>query len=56
MITHLNGEIELNNISFRYKEDMPMILDNMSLRIRPGQYAAIVGKTGCGKCIAKGNL
>ncbi len=49
MVTQLNGGIELNNVSFRYQEDMPMILDNLSLKIRPGQYVAIVGKTGCGK-------
>ena len=28
---------------------MPNVLDDISLRIRPGQYVAIVGKTGCGK-------
>lgn len=49
MVTQLKGGIELNNVSFRYREDMPMILDNLSLKIHPGQYVAIVGKTGCGK-------
>ena len=28
---------------------MPLILDDLSLKIRPGQYVAIVGRTGCGK-------
>lgn len=28
---------------------LPLIIDNLSLRIRPGQYVAIVGQTGCGK-------
>lgn len=49
MLTRLSGGIELNNVSFRYSENMPLILDNLSLKIRPGQYVAIVGKTGCGK-------
>ena len=49
VITRLSGGIELTNVSFRYNENMPFILDNMSLKIRPGQYVAIVGKTGCGK-------
>lgn len=49
VVTRLSGGIELNNVSFRYKEDMPLLLDNLSLKIRPGQYVAIVGKTGCGK-------
>ncbi len=49
MVTKLSGSLELNNVSFRYREDMPLILDNLSLKIRPGQYVAIVGKTGCGK-------
>jgi NHLM bacteriocin system ABC transporter ATP-binding protein len=49
VITKLSGGIELNNVSFRYSEQMPLILDNLSLKIRPGQYVAIVGKTGCGK-------
>ena len=49
VITRLSGGIELNNVSFRYSENMPLVVDDMSLKIRPGQYVAIVGKTGCGK-------
>ena len=35
--------------SFRYTEDTPFVLDDLSLKIRPGEYVAIVGRTGCGK-------
>lgn len=49
VIDRVTGAIEMNNVSFRYKEDMPLILDDISLKIRPGQYVAIVGSTGCGK-------
>ena len=49
MVTRLSGGVELNNVTFRYSDDMPPVLDNLSLKIRPGQYVAIVGKTGCGK-------
>lgn len=49
VVTKLSGGIELSNISFRYDKDMPLVIDNLSLKIRPGQYVAIVGSTGCGK-------
>lgn len=49
IITDIRGNIELGNVSFRYSEDMPWVLDNLSLRIRAGEYLAIVGTTGCGK-------
>ena len=49
VLTRLSGGIELNNVTFRYTEDMPPVLDDLSLKIRPGQYVAVVGKTGCGK-------
>ena len=39
----------MNNVTFRYDENMPPVLDNLSLKIRSGQYVAIVGSTGCGK-------
>lgn len=49
VLTRLSGNIELNNVSFRYNESMPNVIDNLSLKIKAGQYVAIVGKTGCGK-------
>lgn len=49
MVTRLSGALELNNVSFRYNEQMPMVLDDLSLKIKAGQYVAIVGRTGCGK-------
>ena len=49
VLERISGGIELSNITFRYTEDMPPVLDNLSLKIRPGQYVAITGKTGCGK-------
>lgn len=49
VVTRLRGSIELNNVSFRYNDTMPNVIDNLSLKIRPGQYVAIVGQTGCGK-------
>ena len=49
VVERLSGGIELNNVSFRYGENMPLVVDNLSLKIRPGQYVALVGPTGCGK-------
>lgn len=49
VITRLSGRIELDNISFRYNEKAPLVFENLSLKINPGQYVAIVGTTGCGK-------
>ncbi|MCF0145676.1 MAG: ATP-binding cassette domain-containing protein [Eubacterium sp.] len=48
-VKKISGGLELNNVSFRYASDMPKVLDNISLRIRPGEYVAIAGKSGCGK-------
>lgn len=49
VLSRVSGGIELSHVSFRYKEDMPLVVDDLSLKIKPGQYVAIVGKTGCGK-------
>lgn len=48
-LSRMSGGVELANVSFRYTEDGPWILDHINLKIRPGQYIAIVGRTGCGK-------
>ena len=49
MVTRLSGNIELSKVSFRYRESMPYVIDGLSLKIRAGEYVAIVGTTGCGK-------
>ena len=49
IVTNINGSVELSHISFRYDEDSPYILNDLSLKIKPGEYVAIVGRTGCGK-------
>ena len=49
MVTSLKGNIELSNVYFRYNETMPYIVNGMSLKIKAGEYIAIVGTTGCGK-------
>ena len=50
-ITSLRGEIELRDLTFRYPgsaEDHPA-LQGISLRVRPGETLAVIGRTGCGK-------
>ncbi|HEU4407279.1 MAG TPA: peptidase domain-containing ABC transporter [Polyangiaceae bacterium] len=45
----LAGGIELARVSFRYGPLEPLIVDDVSLAIRPGQMVAIVGRSGSGK-------
>lgn len=45
----LSGEIEARGVSFRYSDDGPVVLDEVSLSVRPGEFVAIVGPSGCGK-------
>ena len=43
------GRIEIENLAFRYNENMPYLYQNLDLSIEPGQCIAIVGPSGCGK-------
>jgi ATP-binding cassette subfamily C protein len=45
----LKGEIEVAHVTFRYTEDGPLILNDMTLTIKPGEFVAFVGGSGCGK-------
>ncbi|MFF4947822.1 NHLP bacteriocin export ABC transporter permease/ATPase subunit [Streptomyces chattanoogensis] len=45
----LSGGIEAKKLSFRYTDDGPLVLDDVSLRVGPGEFVAIVGPSGCGK-------
>lgn len=42
------GSVEFEHVKFRYVSDLPLIED-MNLRVWPGQRIALVGPTGCGK-------
>ncbi|MEO1432890.1 MAG: NHLP bacteriocin export ABC transporter permease/ATPase subunit [Cyanobacteria bacterium J06633_8] len=45
----LSGNLRLDQVCFRYRQDSPLILDNVSLEIKAGEFIAIVGPSGSGK-------
>jgi NHLM bacteriocin system ABC transporter ATP-binding protein len=45
----LTGDLEVRHLSFRYGKDVPLVLNNVSLKISPGQFVAMVGPSGSGK-------
>ena len=45
----LGGDILFDRISFRYDPDGPLILDDVTIRARPGEFVAIAGESGAGK-------
>ncbi|MBE6470417.1 MAG: NHLP bacteriocin export ABC transporter permease/ATPase subunit [Coriobacteriaceae bacterium] len=45
----LTGGLEVSGVSFRYNESSPYVINNLSFKVRPGEYVALVGKSGCGK-------
>ncbi|MFF3846754.1 NHLP bacteriocin export ABC transporter permease/ATPase subunit [Streptomyces sp. NPDC002328] len=45
----LSGAVEARRLSFRYSDDGPLVLDDVSFEVGPGEFVAIVGPSGCGK-------
>ena len=49
IVNSLHGNIDINNVTFKYDGSSNYVLNNFSLKIKKGEYIAIVGNTGCGK-------
>lgn len=45
----LSGTINFQDISFRYRENLPLVLRKLCLKLTPGQRVGVVGRTGSGK-------
>lgn len=48
-VTGVQGRIELQDVSFKYKEEHNFVMKDLSLEIRAGEYVALVGSSGVGK-------
>ncbi len=44
-----SGDIEISHVSFRYHPDGPLVLNDVSVHVRPGEFVAFVGPSGAGK-------
>ncbi|ATF10814.1 ABC transporter ATP-binding protein [Brevibacillus sp. HB1.2] len=48
-ISEVLGEVEFQQVSFRYEEQLDDIFVNLSMTVHPGEYVALVGPSGAGK-------
>ncbi|MYE13827.1 MAG: ATP-binding cassette domain-containing protein [Gammaproteobacteria bacterium] len=48
-VEFLGGDILFDRVSFRYDPDGPLILDDVTIHARPGEFVAIAGESGAGK-------
>jgi subfamily B ATP-binding cassette protein HlyB/CyaB len=48
-LSHVEGAIKLDNLSFKYNVDAPLVLKNVNLEIKPGTKVGFVGRSGSGK-------
>lgn len=48
-LVNAKGDILFRNVSFHYKDHTEMVLSNLNLHVKPGEYVALVGTSGVGK-------
>jgi ATP-binding cassette subfamily B protein RaxB len=48
-VREIEGALELRNVFFRYSEVEPFVLENINLRIEPGEFVTVTGPSGGGK-------
>ena len=48
-VEYLGGDILFDRVSFRYDSDGPLVLDDVTIRARAGEFVAIAGESGAGK-------
>lgn len=48
-IQHIHGDIEFEDLSFRYAENLPFVLQNVSFKVKSGEKIAVMGESAAGK-------
>ncbi len=48
-LEQIDGTLDIRELRFRYRADLPYVFDGISVHLRKGDTLAIVGRTGCGK-------
>lgn len=48
-LTHVDGEIEFQDVSFQYEDQTEQVLRHINLKVEAGEYIALVGPSGAGK-------
>ncbi len=49
VLGELSGRIDIEDVSFSYEKNSPLVFDRLNLSVKPGEYIGIVGSSGCGK-------